>query len=187
MGRAFTIAHRRSLSAVHLEMTKTISTKVTASNIAQILSLLAETPKALEVLSKSVPVKKQKQPLGEGERSLTETLAHLINSEERMSESIYLALLIDEPLMANIHSERDWGQLLQYDLSDFDDLLMYFKFRRTVMLRVLSGLKEVQWLRAIREEGKQRKETVYWRARSLALHEVEHVGDLEKKVNVDAL
>lgn len=90
-------------------MTKTISTKVTASNIAQILSLLAETPKALEVLSKSVPVKKRKQPLGEGERSLTETLAHLINSEARMSESIYLALLIDEPLMVNIHSERDWG------------------------------------------------------------------------------
>lgn len=77
--------------------------------------------------------------------------------------------------------------MLRYNLSDFDDLLMYFKFRRTVMLRVLSGLKEVQWLCAIREEGKQRKETVYWRARSLALHEVEHVWDLEKKVNVDAL
>lgn len=167
---------------VRLEMTKTISTKVSSSNIAQILRLLAETPKTLEVLSKSVPVKKRKQPLGEGERSLTESLAHLINSEARMSESIYLALLVDEPLIANIHSERDWGQLLRYDLSDFDELLMYFKFRRAVMLRVLSGLKEAQWLRAIREDGKQRKETVYWRVRSLALHEVEHVGDLERKL-----
>ena len=50
------------------------------------------------------------------------------------------------------------------------------------MLRVLSELKEAQWSRSIREEGKQRKETVYWRARSLALHEVEHLGDLENKL-----
>lgn len=163
-------------------MTKNISTKVSSENIAQILSLLAETPGRLEALSRSVSVKKRGQPLGDGERSLTETLAHLINSEARTSESIYLALLLDEPLMANIHSERDWGQLLRYDLSDFDDLLAYFKFRRVMMLRVLSGLNEMQWSRAIREEGKQRKETVYWRARALALHEVEHVGDLEGKL-----
>jgi DinB superfamily len=163
-------------------MTKDISTKVTSSNIAQVLGLLAETPVQLEALSRSVSVKKRNQPLGEGERSLIETLAHLVNSEARISESIYLALLMDEPLIANIHSERDWGQLLQYDLSDFDELLAYFKFRRTVMLRVLSGLKEAQWSRAIREDGKQRKEPVYWRARSLALHEAEHVGDLERKL-----
>lgn len=163
-------------------MTKTIPTKVTSTNIAQVLGLLAETPSTLEALSRSVSFKKRNQPLGEGERSLMETLAHIINSEARISESIYLALLVDEPLIANIHSERDWGQLLRYDLSDFDELLTYFKFRRAVMLRVLSGLKEVQWSRAIREEGKQRKETVYWRARSLALHEVEHVGELESKL-----
>jgi hypothetical protein len=171
------------LLKVYAEMTKAISTKVTSSNIAQALGLLAETPVQLEVLSRSVPVKKRNQPLSEGERSLTETLAHLINSEARISESIYLALLMDEPLIANIHSERDWGQLLRLDLSDFDELLVYFKFRRTVMLRVLSELKEAQWSRAIREEGKQRKETVYWRVRSLALHEAEHVGDLEEKFN----
>lgn len=182
MKRAFTIAQRRLLSTVHFEMTKTIPTKVTSTNIAQVLGLLAETPGTLEALSRTMPVKKRNQPLGEGERSLTETLVHLINSEARISESIYLALLVDEPLIADIHSERDWGQLLRYDLSDFDELLTYFKFRRVVMLRVLSGLKEVQWSRAIREEGKQRKETVYWRARSLALHEVEHVGDLESKL-----
>jgi hypothetical protein len=168
-------------------MTKNISTKVSSENIAQILSLLAETPGRLEALSRSMSVKKRNHPLGEGERSLTETVAHLVNSEARTSESIYLALLLDEPLMANIHSERDWGQLLRYDLSDFDDLLAYFKFRREVMLRVLSGLNEMQWSRAIREEGKQRKETVYWRARSLVLHEVEHVGDLEENISAAAL
>ena len=163
-------------------MKKTISTEFTASNITKVMGLLAETPKKLEALSKSVSIKKRDQPLGEGERSLTETLAHLVNSEARTSEAIYLALLVDEPLMANVHSERDWAKLLRYDLSDFDELLSYFKFRRKVMLRVLSELKEAQWSRSIREEGKQRKETVYWRARSLALHEAEHLSDLENKL-----
>ena len=32
------------------------------------------------------------------------------------------------------------------------------------------------------EEGKQRKETVYWRARTIAMHELDHIGDLENKL-----
>jgi hypothetical protein len=34
-----------------------------------------------------------------------------------------------------------------------------------------------------RDFGKQRKESVYWQARGLALHEWEHVQDLENKVS----
>ena len=163
-------------------MKKNISTDLTPANIASVLETLAASPSRLKALSKSVPKEKRKEPLGEGERSLTETLAHLVNSEARTSEAIYLALLVDEPLMADVHSERGWGKLLQYDLTDFDKLLAYFNFRRGVMLRVLSELKEAQWSRSIREAGKQRKETVYWKARSLALHEAEHVGNLEEQV-----
>lgn len=163
-------------------MKKSISTDITSANIASVLEILAASSARLDALSKSMSVKKRDQPLGEGERSLTETLAHLINSEARTSDAIYLALLLDEPLMANVHSERDWGKLLRYDLSDFDELLAYFKFRRKMMLKVLSELKEAQWSRSIREEGKQRKETAYWRARSLALHEAEHLDDLENKL-----
>jgi hypothetical protein len=48
---------------------------------------------------------------------------------------------------------------------------------------VLSSLKEKDWARAIREEGKQRKESVYWRARAIVMHELDHLGDLEKKLN----
>jgi hypothetical protein len=51
-------------------------------------------------------------------------------------------------------------------------------------LRVLSGLKEHDWSRCVREEGKQRRESVYWRARTIAMHELDHVGDLERKLGV---
>ena len=166
-------------------MQKTISTDLTPANIARVLELLRVTPEKLKALSKLLSVEKLRQPLGADERSLTEDVAHLINSEARTSEAIYLALLVDKPLIADIHSERDWGKLLRFDLLDFPELLAYFKIRRKVLLRILSALTEAQWSRPIREEGKKRKESIYWRARSLALHESEHVSDLERKIGQD--
>jgi hypothetical protein len=64
---------------------------------------------------------------------------------------------------------------LRYDLLDYSDLLAYFALRRTVLLRVLNALTEGQWARSVREAGKQRQESVDWRARSLPLHEPEHL------------
>jgi len=52
------------------------------------------------------------------------------------------------------------GKLLRFDLLGYSELLAYFIIRRKVLLRVLSGLKEKDWSRAVREEGKQRKESV---------------------------
>jgi hypothetical protein len=34
----------------------------------------------------------------------------------------------------------------------------------------------------IREAGKKRKESVYWRARALAMHELDHLTDLQNKL-----
>ncbi|MCI0550070.1 MAG: DinB family protein [Anaerolineae bacterium] len=163
-------------------MKKTISTDMTPANIAKVIEVLTETPQKLEALSKSLTAEGSRQPLGEGERSFTQDLAHLINGEARSSEMIYQALLTNEPVFADIHPERDWGKLLRFDLLDFQDLLVYFKIRRKVLLRVLSSLKDEGWSRYVREEGKQRKESVYWRARTIAMHELDHLGDLESKL-----
>jgi|SRR5688572_27509709 len=163
-------------------MKKIISTEATNSNIAKIKDLLADTPLKLESLSKRLSSEQLRQPLGSGERSFTEDLAHLINSEARSSDAIYLALLAEEPLFIDIHPERQLGKLLRYDLLGFSDLLAYFKVRRTVLLRVLDSLTEEQWSRSIREAGKKRKESVYWRARSIAMHEWEHLSDIENKL-----
>lgn len=161
---------------------KTITPDQTPENIAAVLEVLAESPARLEALSKSVSSDKFAQPLGKGERTPVEVLAHLLNTEARSSEMIYQALLVKEPFFADIHPERDWGKLLRFDLLDFSELLAYFKIRRKVLLRVLSGLKEKDWARAVREEGKQRKESVYWRARTIVMHELDHLGDLEGKL-----
>ncbi len=163
-------------------MKKPVSTEQTDANIKEVIRLLNETPEKLVAVSKGLSQKQLHTPLGSGERSFTETLAHLINTEAINSDSIYLALMLKEPLIANIHAERDLGALLRFDLLPFADLLAYFKLRRTVLIRILESLSEAQWSRMIREQKKQRKETVYWRARGQALHELEHVQDLENKV-----
>ena len=164
-------------------MKKQISTNHTDSNTKEVLRLLAETPVKLESLGKGLSAEQLNKPLGKGERSFTEALAHLINCEAITAESIYLALLTDEPLLAGIHAERDLGKLLCFDLFPFPDLLAYFKTRRMVLLRVLESLNEEKWSRCVREAGKQRKESIFWRARGQALHELEHLLDLEDKLN----
>ena len=160
-----------------------ISTELTSENITKIMDLLTQSPVRLEALSKSVPAEKFRQPLGKGERTPVEVMAHMLNTEARSSEMIYQALLLDEPFFADIHPERDWGKLLRLDLLEFPELLNYFNVRRKVLLRVLSNVKEKDWARAVREEGKQRKESVYWRARNIVMHELDHLGDLEKKLD----
>ena len=164
-------------------MKKQIPTEQTDANIADVIQLLKETPEKFAVLSKGLSKNQLQMPLGMGERSFTETLVHMINTEAITSESIYLALMLNEPLVANIHAERDLGALLRFDLLPFAELLAYFKLRRAVLLRVLKSLNGKQWSRSIREEKKQRKESVYWRARGQALHELEHLQDLENKVH----
>jgi hypothetical protein len=164
-------------------MKKQISTEQTDANIREVLRSLSETSVQLEKLSKGLSNKKLRQPLGKGERSFAECLAHLLNCEARTSEAITLALLAKEPPFTPIHPERDLGKLLRYDLMDFHELLTYFKFRRVVLLKALSSLKDSQWSRVICQAGKQRKESVYWQARGQALHEWEHLIEIESKLS----
>ncbi|NWG05933.1 MAG: DinB family protein [Chloroflexi bacterium] len=163
-------------------MKKQVSTEQTDANIKEVIRLLAETPEKLERLSRGLSEEQLHRPLGAGERSFTEVLAHLLHCEAIITESIQLALLKDEPLLAGIHAERDLGKLLRLDLLPFPELSNYFILRRKILLCVLNSLDDKQWSRCVREEEKRRKESVYWRARGQALHELEHLLDLANKL-----
>ena len=166
-------------------MKKAISTRQTQANIKAVLDILADVPVKLERFSAGLSSGQIQAPPGDGERSFLEDVVHLINCEARTSQAMYLAMLVDEPLFVNVHPERQWGELLHLEQFEFSELLTYFTFRRKVLLSVLHTLNDLKWGRVIREEGKQRKESVYWQARALALHELEHVTDLETKLHRD--
>ena len=159
-------------------MKKAISPEQTESNIAEVLHLLSETPSHLERLSKDLPEQPLYQPIAPGERSFHQVLTHLINCESRSFEIIALALSKTAPVFTPLHPERDFGKLYQFEQQPFPDLLAYFKLRRAVLLPVLTSLNDQKWARGVQQEGKQRKESVYWQARGLALHEWEHMQDL---------
>jgi hypothetical protein len=76
-----------------------------------------------------------------------------------------------------------WLQLVAVKIVNrvlpFAELLAYFKIRPTVLLLVLAGLDDRGWSRAVCEAGKQRKESVYLTSRGQALHEAEHLTELE--------
>lgn len=163
-------------------MDKRISTRLTKENISAVLAILAEIPAQIESVSAHRSRDELHNPLGVGERSLLENLAHLVNCEARSAEAIYLALLLDVPLLHDVHPERHWGPLLQYERFEFAELLAYFKFRRSVLLNVLHALTDAQWARVVREENKQRQESVYWQARGLALHEWAHLTAIKEKL-----
>jgi hypothetical protein len=159
-------------------MKKSIATEQTPDNIVRVLALLAATPERLAALRADRDEAALQRPFGPGERSFAGVLAHLINTEARSHEAIVLALVSREPLLAKIHPERDYGRLLRHELMPFDESLAYFRYRRAVLLRVLQSLTGSQWSRVVREEGKQRRESVYWLARGMALHEAEHLAEI---------
>ena len=161
-------------------MKNAISTEQTADNIARLLALLADTPLRLSALSAGLGDEALRRPLAPGERSFAEVLAHLIHSEAISHEAIVLALTLHEPLLPKLHAERDYGKLMQFGRLPFVDCLAYFRIRRAALLAVLEALPAAQWGRVVREEGKARIESVYWRVRGMALHELEHLGELER-------
>jgi hypothetical protein len=164
-------------------MKKLISTQQTGPNIQEVLHLLKETPKRLKLLSRKLSPEQVHRPLGAGERSFVEALAHLIRCEAVTADSIQLALLREEPLAPGIHPERELGKLLLLEKIPFPDLLAYFRTRRSILLQMLESLTLEKWSRCVREPKKQRTESIYWQARALALHELEHLTDLEQKIN----
>lgn len=74
-------------------MKKTISTKQTRSNIDKVLNHLAETPAELGRLRGGLTEEQLQDPPSPGERSFHQTVSHLLRSNARFPETIYLANL----------------------------------------------------------------------------------------------
>ena len=120
-------------------------------------------------------------PLGAGERSFKRDLTHLIYCAERGADPIHHALLLQDAFMPRIHAERDWGALMRYEAFEIAALMAYFEFRRAALLGILHGLSQAQWARSVRREGVRRRESVYYCARGLAIHELGHLEGLGRQ------
>lgn len=154
---------------------KSIPTGQSESGIINIYSTLNSIHAELMTLSKQINPDDLNKPLTPGKRSYNQNIIHLLNSENLNSMIIIQALTIDKPEILPIHSERDIGALSLFDNLNTKELLTYFKLRRKILMSLLNSLTYEQWARQIIEENKNRHESIYRRARSLALHEYEHI------------
>lgn len=165
-------------------LVKRLTTKQSPERIELALAVLSATPQRLRNLRAGLTEAKLTAPLGAGERSFKRDLTHLIYCAERGEYRIVHALLLEQPQLPRIHAERDWGKLMRYEAFPIAELLDYFGFRRRALLRILRGLQPEGWQRSVHRAGVKRSESVYYAARGLCLHEVDHLEDLAKKLGV---
>ena len=170
------------LFAAKDQLEKRLKTKSSDARIELALAHLAAGPKRLRNLAAGLTQAELTTPLGEAERSFKRDLTHLCYCAERGADPIHHALLLDLPFMPRIHAERDWGKLMRYESFQIAELLAYYDFRRRALMRILRGLSRAQWERSVRREGVKRQESVYYAARGLCLHELDHLEDLASKL-----
>ena len=115
-----------------------INTQPSPKNFSRILRLLGESPAKLEALRRSLTEEQLCEPLVDNEWSFKQQLAHLLSREEITSQLIYYALLVDDPLLPDIHPQRHWAPLGNYENFHISDLLGYYSFGRETFLRVLA-------------------------------------------------
>lgn len=164
------------------QLAKQLKTTISDERIGLALAHLELAPLRLQNLAADLSQADLTKPLGEGERSFKRDLTHLCYCAERGAAPIHHALLLEEPFMPRIHAERDWGKLMSYEDFAIAELLAYFRFQRRALIRVLRRLRPAQWQRSVRREGVKRLESVYYCARGLCLHEMEHLEDLARKL-----
>jgi len=92
-------------------------------------------------------------------------------------------LLVDDPILLDVHPQRDWASLVRYERFTLVELLSYFNLRRQTLLQVLGDLPDLGWERTA-SRASNRTESIYRLARTLALHERDHLQDIRSKLDI---
>jgi hypothetical protein len=171
--------YKKDLEKLVQRKKKEIPTSFSEAGVNHILTILEHTPDFLTSFSKRFNEKTSLEPIIEGKRSFRETLVHLLNIEGLHYTTIYPALLINKPTVHPIHPERDFDRLNLFSDFNLKELLDAFRFERKKTLNFLKSLKKNDWSRQLTEKDKAREETIYWRARALAIHDFTHVEILK--------
>jgi len=170
--------YKEALNKLVQAKKKEIATSFSEAAVSNILTILEHTPKYLASIAKRFDEKNSLKPIVDGKRSFRETLLHLLNMEGLNYTTIYPAFLLNKPKVYPIHAERDFGRLGLFSDFSLDELLEAFFFERRKSLSFLKSLKKSDWQKQLAEKDKAREETIYWRARMMAIHDFMHVQTL---------
>jgi hypothetical protein len=175
--------YKEELNKLVEKKKKEIPTSFSEAAVNNIFTILEYTPNYLTSIARHFNDKSSVEPIIEGKRSFRETLIHLLNIEGLNYTTIYAAFLLNKPKIYPIHAERDFDRLSLFSDFRINELLETFCFERRKSLSFLRSLKGSDWHRQLTEKAKAREETIYWRARVLAIHDFTHVQILKFQTN----
>lgn len=148
----------------------------TPAEIEKCLKLLTELPQRIAKATDGIDEAHLQFKADEKTWSVNDILAHLRSCADVWGDSVEAMLAEDNPKVPYRHP-RQWIKKTNYlDLS-FQESFQAFQVQRKEFLKVLKGLSFAAWSRGATIKG--REHTVFTQVRRLALHESEHVEQIE--------
>ena len=156
----------------------------TPLTIDELLTRLAEQPKAIAALTAGLPAGRLDRAPGKGEWSANDVLAHLRSCGDMWGR--YMATIIAEnrPTIRAMNP-RTWIKQTNYPELDFATSFRAFRKQRAELLALLRPLPKAAWTRRalVTGAGRPRERTVFEYAQWLANHERTHVKQIDRIAN----
>ncbi len=153
--------------------------------IEQILTILKETPPRIAARTTGLAPVQLHAPPKLGEWSANEVLAHLRSCATVWGNYIAVIIAEDMPAIRAV-SPRTWIKGTDYLQQEFRPAFRAFTKQRASLLALLEQLAPEAWSRSatVTAVGKPILRTVHTYAERLAVHEREHVRQIERIVNI---
>ncbi len=148
--------------------------KVTQTEIQKYLAQLEQTPHLIQAAAEGVDPAHLHAKIGK-DWSANDVLAHLRACADVWGASIESMLAEDEPTLPYLHPNQ-WLKQTDYRQLEFGKSLKAYTRQRQKLLKILTKVPLVDWARGAIIGG--RKHTVFSQARRMALHEIEHCGQI---------
>ena len=150
--------------------------KITPADITKYLALLEEFPRTVATGTAGLSEEQLRWSPSKKDWSIVEVLAHLRACAEIWSFSMYAMLTENNPTLPLL-DERRWAKAAQYTTFDFQHAFQVFCLQRQELLTVLKALDFETWGRSANIEN--RNHTIFSQVRRMALHETEHLDQLQ--------
>lgn len=150
-------------------------------SIAQVLTLLAETPPRLAALPAGLSPAQLQTSSAPDDWSVNEVLAHLRACADVWGNCIATMLAAEHPTLRAIHPSA-WIEQTDYRAQAFATSLQAFSRQRAALLATLEPLSPDEWERGatVTGAGAPRERTVLFYAQWMARHERTHVAQLDR-------
>jgi hypothetical protein len=156
----------------------------TPLTIDEVLTRLAEQPKAIAALTAGLPAARLRRAPSRGEWSVNDVLAHLRSCSDMWGKYVATIIAENRPTIRAMNPTT-WIKQTNYPELEFATSFRAFRKQRTELLALLRPLPKAAWARhaVVTGAGRPRERTVFEYAQWLANHERTHVKQIDRIVN----